>query len=689
MNFGRFFLSCCVLLMVVATTACGTISDFQPNPFQDPTLTPDLPATIDAAVAQAMVPTFTPWPTSIPLAPSVSLPPSPTFTPRPTPATTPLSLAASVPPQPTFGPRPTLTPRSPLSNFPNGDWLERENPSAAESIKALPWVDDGIDQREEAAVEELIYLADDLKVFDVVIARHWVFDSLNQLELSAIEYIRYVAGHDINLGGQIADLQWLADGVEQPEPDVVNSLWNIVYRDAALAERIVGMPWVQDDVSGLESEVLENLFWIADADTGLEHQIVAMPWLQDGVTELESVSVENLALVANADAELARRIVGMAWLGGEVTELENAAVENLFWISDINVALGHRVVELAWLADDVTAAESSVIEELWYIAYEDAAAAARLVDMPFLRSLEPPDIVATESLANLAALDPQSFREVMSHPTVTNGITNEWAPIVATLYNVSQEAPALVDILLDPAQVTQEWRTAMLPHSGPVDLVVIRTGPGAPRSMDLLEHSVRSAEEFMGLPLPTNYVGLLFGNTVAGYSAGTNYSTHVTVLPEYDVDDGSENAEFAGHLIAHEVAHYYWASGKDWVDEGIADFMASIAERARTGRTLEATNDPCEYTDNIAELEQLAALGNDEVFDCNYSLGEGFFLDLYFALGDQAFREGLRRLYRMALVEDNADNYEGTELTVSHVKDAFQSDAAKAVVNRWYYGTAP
>lgn len=161
------------------------------------------------------------------------------------------------------------------------------------------------------------------------------------------------------------------------------------------------------------------------------------------------------------------------------------------------------------------------------------------------------------------------------------------------------------------------------------------------------------------------------------------------MLPEYDVDDGSENAEFTGHLIAHEVAHYYWARGRDWVDEGVSDLMASVAESARTGQPVEITNHPCEHTDSIAELERLTALGNDDVFDCNYSLGEGFFLDLYRDLGDQAFRKGLRRLYRTALVEDDADNYDGTSVGIQHIEDAFQSDTAKTIINRWYHGTIP
>ena len=66
--------------------------------------------------------------------------------------------------------------------------------------------------------------------------------------------------------------------------------------------------------------------------------------------------------------------------------------------------------------------------------------------------------------------------------------------------------------------------------------------------------------------LPTNYVGLLYENAVLDSYAGTNYGTHVAILPKYDVDDGSYEAVSVGRVIAHEVAHYYWSGNKDWVD---------------------------------------------------------------------------------------------------------------------------
>ena len=119
-------------------------------------------------------------------------------------------------------------------------------------------------------------------------------------------------------------------------------------------------------------------------------------------------------------------------------------------------------------------------------------------------------------------------------------------------------------------------------------LVIIRTGPGAARSMDLLEHSVRGAEELMGVPLPPNYVGLLFENAVSGSFAGTNFGTHIAILPKYDVDDGSHEAEFTDQSMAHEVAHYYWSGNADWIDEGAAELMASVSESMRPGRSIDS-----------------------------------------------------------------------------------------------------
>ena len=153
------------------------------------------------------------------------------------------------------------------------------------------------------------------------------------------------------------------------------------------------------------------------------------------------------------------------------------------------------------------------------------------------------------------------------------------------------------------------------------------------------------------------------------------------------------DANFAGFLIAHEVAHYYWSGNKDWVDEGAADFMASAIERDRIGRPIDATNAPCAYAGNIAELEILDTAQGDIEFGCNYSLGERLFLDLNRTLGDARFQQGFRELYIASEAEGDTDDYKGTSVGIGHIREAFGTgdEAANAdkVIARWYDGTEP
>ncbi len=384
--------------------------------------------------------------------------------------------------------------------------------------------------------------------------------------------------------------------------------------------------------------------------------ISALPWIDDGISQPELLGANELADLAAFYPDVAGRVIGYSWV-----------------------------------ADGVTASEHNTVESLHAIAKRDERSAQRIVAMPFLQTLDPADQVATLSLRRMAFRAPGTLREVLSHPTLSGGITDDWARIVALLDGVNRTNPGLIDTLLDRSRIAVEQRTITLPLSGDVDLAIVRTGPGAPRSMDLLERSVRSVEEFMAEPLPTNYVGLLFENAVKSSTAGTNFGTHIAILPEHDVDDGSQAANAAGHIIAHEVAHYYWSGNDDWVDEGAADFLASISERARTGQPLEATNHPCAVASSINALARFDTSRDPDAFDCNYALGERLFLDMYGSLGENQFQRGFHTLYLLSAVEDDADDRAGTAVGINHLTAAFISptDAGTVdrVVGRWYYGT--
>ena len=400
---------------------------------------------------------------------------------------------------------------------------------------------------------------------------------------------------------------------------------------------------------------------------------------------------ENGLWLEQQDPDLALAIKNLVWARDGIDIAEYQAIQGILYAAVGSRPLASSLIARNWVQDGVNGTEADLIDSFAYLARNDSTTALRILRMPFLKSIEPPDASAMEALSMLAVSDTETLRDVMSHRTLSDGISDQWAPIIATLHGVAETNPALIDVLLNPNKVVIETRTVTLPLSGEVVLTIIRTGPGAARSLDLLEQAVRSAEQYMGAPLPTNYVGLLFENAVPGSFAGTNFRTHITILPGYDVDDGSRDAAFAGEVIAHEVAHYYWAGNANWIDEGAAEFMAAIVESARTGRPLGVGSPPCAYAGNIAELEFLEFDSSDVGFRCNYSLGSRFFTDLHRTLGAERFRQGLRELYLTSKVDHDTDDYRGTSLGIGHLKDAFRTDdgAAEIVIARWYGGTEP
>ena len=450
---------------------------------------------------------------------------------------------------------------------------------------------------------------------------------------------------------------------------------------------------VSPPAGGSDFRALDNADYLLQSEPRSARVILEMPWISDGITGDELETAEHLTQLAAFHQEIFWSLVNKPWLQDGLAEAEVSVVKSILIIAQRDGDAAERVVALRWLSDAITDIETSAVEDLALIAQSDADGTLRIAAMPFLESLDAPDVAALRSLQQLAFLNPRVFRQVLAHPTLRDGITDEWAQIVATFNGVGRTNPALIDTLLDPERVTVESRAIDLPLSGAVMLAIIRTGPGAARSMDLLETAVRNSEEFMAAPLPVNYVGLLYELAVAGSSAGTNFGVSITIRPKFDVDDGSHEADSAGHIIAHEVAHYYWNNNVDWIDEGAAELMASVSELARVGRPLDAANYPCGYVPNLAALEFLDATHESNAFVCNYSLGERIFLDLYRRLGDAAFRQGFRNLYQRSMVEDDTDDLPGTLVEVDDLRSALSAaadgDTVAATIARWYDGSEP
>ena len=575
-----------------------------------------------------------------------------------------------------------------LREFKNGAWLEQEDPRLASSIKKLAWMQDGMDDSESEALQELLYIAVTSRaVVSSLISLDWVQDGISDDEAAAIDRINNIASAEVM--SAVVALGWVRDGIDDDlEVKTIEELSYIANDDTGLGLAVVSLGWVQDGIGDTEAAAIDWFSNIAAAE--VMSAVVALAWVRDGIDDdLEVKTIEELSYIANDDTGLGLAVVSLDWVQDGIGDTEAEAIDWIGNISDVDVA--SSVVALEWVRDGIDDdLEIEAIERLSYLTFRDVAAALRVVSMPFLRTIEPPDPPALASLSRLAASERDTFDRVMSNPALQEGITDYLVPIVATLRGVARTNPGLIDKLLDPTSVSLERRAITLPMAGDVDLAIIRTAPGAARSMDLLEHAVRGVEQFMGTPLPTNYVGLLYGNAVSGSFAGTNFGTHVAILSKYDIDDGSHEAQFAGSAIAHEVAHYYWSGNEDWADEGAAELVASIVDGARTGRPVGVTNSPCAYATTIAKLESLEDSRDDAEFGCNYSLGERLFVDLYHTLGDERFRQGFRALYLASELEDE-DGDPGTSVRIEHVRAAFRSDdgAERAVIARWYDGSEP
>ena len=380
----------------------------------------------------------------------------------------------------------------------------------------------------------------------------------------------------------------------------------------------------------------------------------------------------------------ARAIRSLPWISDGIDDSEREAAESLVYLAATQGELFTKLSSKPWIAVGDISQGAPAIVDFSYIAETDRAAAARLIDMPFLDTLEAPDSLAVESLSYLAFGNMPAFSRVMLHPAVLDGIDDAEAPAVALLEGAAQFDPSLVGALLDPSRTHTEQRTVTLPLSGPVTLAITRTSPGAARSMDLLEEAVRTTEAIIDRPFPTRYVALLFENAVPGYFGGTHNGLNLTIIPDYDVDDGSYEAATAGRFIAHEVAHYYWRHSAPWLDEGAAELTAALVEHIRTGHPLEPVNYPCPSSTTINHLDRQEFQESDAGYACNYAVGERLFLDLERSRGQDPFLQGFRHLYDIA---SNADVSQESRLAgIDELRQAFPGTAEASAIDRWYTG---
>ena len=234
-------------------------------------------------------------------------------------------------------------------------------------------------------------------------------------------------------------------------------------------------------------------------------------------------------------------------------------------------------------------------------------------------------------------------------------------------------------------QATQsETSIVDLPYSGKTTLRINRSGElGSDRSMDILEHAVKTIEEYMGEPIPLkgNEIRLDFVRELGddGDFAGVYIprESRMEILERFVKEKPLFGPDHLAGTIAHELAHHYWHGEKNWLDEGAAEFLEDYYISHSSGQSIKAQqHDHCPVGD-ISSLEGRRYNTGDDGFVCNYSLGEGLFLDLYDNLSEEDFQSAFRRLY---------SSINNKIAGIHQVRQAFYpgSDWVQKIIDKWY-----
>ena len=546
-------------------------------------------------------------------------------------------------------------------------YLESQGPEIVAAIEGLQWVHDGIVPFREANI-------------------FFAAPSKASLESGAVLYLYELYRKSPEAFLSLARKPWVQNGIRIRELTALSNILEISHRDQKIAARLVNMPFLEtfeaDDL--LPIQILREL-----RRTELE-RLVADPMLSGGIADSQIGIVALLALrIQEPDASAL--VESLPWVLDGLAVSEQYAVLRLRELGLTSLKVLQVVASKSWLQDSPNSDEMFVLAILASMSlpshtHSDEATALQIVDMPFLDIIDGADSAAMSSLWRLFyEADGEYLQKVLSHPTLRDGITDEHTVVVAALGQVIAYNPRLLEVLLDPQQITVEKRVVDLPYTGETIVSVIHVTPDATyRTMDILEQVLRRQEGFMKIPFPKTYVGLLVADATPA-AGGGGPSGLLTV------DPGLEENK---HIIAHELAHTYWALPSVWITEGGAEFFSAIS-----ADVVFSSND-CDIADNLSELDHLelerALEGLPPVARssrCAYTLGRALFLDLHESLGESASSAGFSRLYETMRDQAYHEECGGIEVGACYVTAAFVTDAdaesaaiAEPIIRRHYYG---
>ena len=162
-----------------------------------------------------------------------------------------------------------------------------------------------------------------------------------------------------------------------------------------------------------EREALEDMLWTAAYAETSAWALLDMPWIADDISTDEKQMVDHLTYI-----DQVRHIRHTRHIDQEGY-----------------AAISERLLDMEWVVDGVSHDEAMAVGCLKRIIgiIETADSAARLIEMPFLQTLEQSDVMALDTLFNIAFRSPDALSDLLAHPQFKDGITDGQATALAML----------------------------------------------------------------------------------------------------------------------------------------------------------------------------------------------------------------------------------------------------------------
>ena len=119
----------------------------------------------------------------------------------------------------------------------------------------------------------------------------WVTDGITEREGRVLDHIRAIAQIDSSMSQRVAGSQWIYDGVTESDWRVVFSLLNFADAHPEIAVLVTTVP---DENGSLIASVLSSLRNMLSRNPGRSEQFLSQSWFQDGLTEEEAALIVAL-----------------------------------------------------------------------------------------------------------------------------------------------------------------------------------------------------------------------------------------------------------------------------------------------------------------------------------------------------------------------------------------------------------